>query len=296
VTKVEVTKILLATPKAAATSAGQDACLVHIYPTGPAIGSRFPLPGGALVVGRDEECDICIEDESVSRRHASLQPHGSDYYIIDLQSTNGTFVNERRVTAQKLKDGDYLHIGNCIYRFLAGGNIEASYHEEIHRLTIVDALTDVFNRRYLLEHLAQELTAAGRNGRCLSLAMFDVDWFKWINDNLGHLVGDFTLREMAAVAKNGVRQTDVLARYGGEEFAVVMADTGREQALAGAERLRQAVAVHPFSHYGKSFPVTVSIGVATFNGNNFATTRELIAAADANLLKAKEAGRNRVVG
>src|SRR5262249_16624742 len=147
--------------------------------------------------------------------HASLQPDGDDYYIIDLQSTNGTFVNETRVTAQKLRDGDYLHIGNCICRFLAGGNIEASYHEEIHRLTIIDALTDVFNRRYFLEFLAQELAGASRYRRPLSLAMFDADRFKLINDNLGHLAGDFTLREMAAIAKRNVRATDVIVRYGG---------------------------------------------------------------------------------
>ena len=260
------------------------------------MGARFPLRGVSLVVGRDEECDIRIPDESVSRRHASLQPDGEDYYIIDLHSTNGTFVNDVRVSAQKLQDGDYLHIGNCICRFLAGGNIEAQYHEEIHRLTIIDALTDVYNRRYFLEFLAQELAAASRYRRCLSLTMLDADRFKSINDNLGHLGGDFTLRELATLAKKNVRTTDVIARYGGEEFAVVMPDTNHEQALIGAERLRAAVAAHPFCYNGKSYPMTISIGVATFTGEDFMTTRELIAAADGNLLKAKETGRNRVIG
>jgi diguanylate cyclase (GGDEF)-like protein len=260
------------------------------------MGLRFPLRGAPLVVGRDEECDLRIQDESVSRRHASLQPDGDDYYIIDLQSTNGTFVNGVRVTAQKLKDGDYLHIGNCIYRFLAGGNIEAAYHEEIHRLTIIDALTDVFNRRYFMEFLAQELASASRYRRCLSLAMFDADRFKSINDNLGHLGGDFTLRELANLAKKSVRATDVIARYGGEEFAMVMTDTNRNQALAGAERLREGIAGHSFCYNGKAYPVTISVGVTTFSGEGFMTTRELIAAADAHLLKAKETGRNRVVG
>jgi diguanylate cyclase (GGDEF)-like protein len=293
---VDATKVLLQTDNPPEHKNGGDACLVHIYPSGPAMGSRFPLGNKPLIVGRDGECDIRINDESVSRRHASIQPDGTGYRIVDLHSTNGTFVNELRVSAQALRDGDYLHIGNCICRYLAGGNVEAQYHEEIHRLTIMDALTDVYNRRYLLEFLGHELASSIRYRRPLAFAMFDVDHFKAINDRLGHLGGDSTLRELAGAVKGILRATDILARYGGEEFAVVMPDTSREQALICGERLRDAVASYRFSYVEKTYPVSISVGISIFMAEEGITTAQLIGQADANLMRAKGAGRNRVEG
>ncbi len=117
------------------------------------------------MLGRGNDCDIRINDHSVSRRHARIQPGADGYYAVDLQSTNGTFVNDVPASICKLKDGDYLRVGNCIYRFLAGGNVEAEYHEEIYRLTIIDALTETHNKRYLLEFLDRELS---RSALCAS--------------------------------------------------------------------------------------------------------------------------------
>src|SRR5438552_8298891 len=122
----------------------------------------------------------------------------------------------------RLKDGDYLRVGNCICRFLAGGNVEAQYHEEIYRLTIIDALTEIPNKRFFLEFLDRELARTVRYHRPLSLILFDIDKFKVINDQLGHLAGDFTLREMASSLKAAIRKEELFARYGGEEFAVVL--------------------------------------------------------------------------
>src|SRR4029078_3549359 len=106
-----------------------------------------------------------IDADSVHRSHARKQPAADAYYAVDLQSTNGTFVNDVPASICKLKDGDYLRVGNCIYRFLAGGNVEAEYHEEIYRLTIIDALTDIHNKRYMLEFLDRELSRAARYSR-----------------------------------------------------------------------------------------------------------------------------------
>ena len=109
---------------------GREACLVHIYPTGPGMGARYALGDAPVVLGRGNDTDIRIHDNSVSRRHARIQPGADGYYAIDLQSTNGTFVNDVPASMYKLRDGDYLRVGNCIYRFLMGGNVEAEYHEE----------------------------------------------------------------------------------------------------------------------------------------------------------------------
>src|SRR5262249_43190695 len=145
--------------------------------------------------------------------------------VADLGSTNGTFLNDALVARAPLKDGDYLRVGNCIYRFLAGGNVEADYHEEIYRLTITDGLTQTHNKRYLLEFLDRELARSQRHTRPLSLVLFDIDRFKAINDELGHLAGDHVLRELAACVKAAVRREELFARYGGEEFAVVLPET-----------------------------------------------------------------------
>src|SRR5713226_9413475 len=228
----------------------REACLVHIYPTGMGMGTRYPLTTKTLVIGRDNECDIQIQDHSVSRRHARILTGADGYYAVDLQSTNGTFVNDVPASMCRLKDGDYLRIGNCIYRFLAGGNVEAEYHEEIYRLTIIDALTDIHNKRYLLEFLERELSRSARYRRPLALMMLDLDNFKALNDELGHLGGDFTLRELAAVVRAGIRKEELFARYGGEEFAVILPETTRDNAVIVAERVRGMVQDHPFRYEG----------------------------------------------
>ncbi len=271
---------------------GRTALLVHIYPTNQAMGSRYPLAGSPLEIGRDEDCDIVVDDHTVSRRHARITPAGDGYEVADLGSTNGTYVNNDRASPHPLRDGDYLRVGNCIFRFLAGGNIEAEYHEEIYRLTIIDGLTGLHNKRYLLEFLDRELARSERRGGPVSLVLFDIDHFKRVNDGLGHLAGDFILSELAARVRGVVRKDELFARYGGEEFAIALPGTSREEALAVAERVRLLVAQAPFAYRGRDWPVTVSLGVATAEGTDPVSPPELIGRADDRLYAAKNGGRN----
>jgi diguanylate cyclase (GGDEF)-like protein len=272
------------------------ACLVHIYPSGPGIGQRYALGELPVFLGRGEDCDIRITEHSVSRRHARIDCTANLYTAIDLQSTNGTFVNNVPTSRTQLKDGDYLRIGNCIFRFLAGGNVETEYHEEIYRLTIIDALTEVYNKRFLHEFLDREIARSKRHHRPLSLVMFDIDHFTAINDEVGHLGGDFTLRQLANTVKSKVRREDLFARYGGEEFAVILVEAPRDGALLMAERLRGLVEKQTFEFEGKTYPVTISLGVASTTGADGATADELIRRADEKLYEAKNGGRNRVAG
>jgi diguanylate cyclase (GGDEF)-like protein len=290
----KATETWVTAPDRLVSATRRDACVVHIYPTGPGMGTRYALTDAPMVIGRGNDCDIRINDHSVSRRHARVQPGADGYYAVDLQSTNGTFVNDVPASICKLKDGDYLRVGNCIYRFLAGGNVEAEYHEEIYRLTIIDALTEIHNKRYLLEFLDRELSRSARYGRPLALIMFDLDRFKTINEDLGHLGGDFTLREVASCVRFYVRKEELLARYGGEEFAVVLPETKLEGAVVVAERIRSQVEQRSFQYEGKAYPVTVSVGVAATNGEEALTPNDLINRADAKLFQAKHDGRNRV--
>jgi diguanylate cyclase (GGDEF)-like protein len=285
---------LIAIPRPLISTTNRQACLVHIYPTGPGMGSRYMLADTRLTLGRDSDCDICLSDLSVSRHHARIQPGMDGYYVVDLQSTNGTFVNDKAASMCKLKDGDYLRFGNWIFRYLTGGNVEADYHEEIYRLTIIDALTGIHNKRYLLDFLDRELARSARHRRPLSMGMLDIDHFKVINDQMGHLAGDYALRELAVIVKEAIRREELFARYGGEEFVIVWPETNREGAAQIGERLRDLVQQHPFGFEGRSFSVTVSIGIGSTDGEASLTPTDLLRRADEKLYAAKQAGRNRV--
>lgn len=274
----------------------QQACLVHIYPTGPNMGQRHPLGDQPVILGRGEDCEIRISDHSVSRRHARIDFHDDGYKAVDLQSTNGTFINNAPTGQAVLKDGDYLRIGNCIFRFLAGGNVEAEYHEEIYRLTIIDALTEIYNKRFFLEFIDREVARSSRHRRPLSLVMIDIDHFKNVNDDIGHLGGDYTLRELANMIKPKVRREDLFARYGGEEFALILVEAPLKGAMDLCERLRAVVEKRTFEFDGKTFSVTISLGVAATTGEDGLTANDLVRRADERLYEAKTAGRNRVAG
>ena len=291
----KVTDTWISAPKKLFSAATREACLVHIYPTGPTMGCRYPLTDRPLVIGRGDDCDIRLTDHSVSRKHARIEPSPEGYRVSDQNSTNGTFVNDKQLErGALLHDGDYLRVGNCIYRYLAGGNIEAEYHEEIYRLTILDGLTQIHNGRYLNEFLAREVVRSQRHNRPLSVLALDIDKFKTLNDSLGHLCGDFALRELANVLRGNVRQEDLFARCGGEEFVVVLVETTLEGAVVVAERLREAVEGHQFKFESTPINITVSIGVATTSGDATVTPTALRKAADEKLYEAKRTGRNRV--
>jgi diguanylate cyclase (GGDEF)-like protein len=282
-------------PLPAGRPAGAEAFLVRIHPPGPALGLRYPLGAEPAILGRLTACTIHDPDPSVSRMHARVerQPTGR-FRVADLGSRNGTFVNHARVDSAELGDGDYLRVGNAIYRFLAGGNIEAGYHEELHRLAVTDPLTGLPNRRALLEALERELARARRYGRPLAALLMDVDRFKEINDGMGHLAGDATLRALAALLGALVREGEVLARHGGDEFALALPEATAEQGHACGERLRRAVESHPFEYDGQRYAVTLSVGVGAASPGETATVPTLLARADGKLYESKRAGRNRV--
>jgi diguanylate cyclase (GGDEF)-like protein len=285
------------TPEVSPVRCGsQEACLVYIYPTGPRIGTRYQLKDDATLIGRNEDCQICNTDASVSRCHAKIvRDDEGNYYVIDLGSSNGTFINNAAQQGAKLRDGDYLRVGNCIYRFLGSGNLENDYHEEIYRLTVIDGLTQIFNRRYLMEFLEREVSRSLRHSRSLAVALIDIDHFKSVNDRLGHLGGDMALRELCSRVRSTIRPDDLLARYGGEEFAIVLPETDALTAVKIAEQIRVATKGRPFLFNGQHYSLTVSVGVAATPGEDGLTVASLLQRADENLYRAKSSGRDRVI-
>ncbi|MEM6793416.1 MAG: GGDEF domain-containing protein [Acidobacteriota bacterium] len=267
-----------------------EGCLVQIY--GGQLGRRFPITG-ELTIGREGSNTIVLDLDNVSRRHARCYPIDDQHCVIDLGSTNGTRVNGRPIRREtELRNGDLIQIGSAIFKFLSGGDIESLYHEEIYRLTIIDGLTQVHNKRYFLDFLEREMIRAQRHDRPLALILFDIDHFKRTNDENGHLAGDFVLRRLAERVAERVRREDLFARYGGEEFALVLTETTLHQAEPFAEEVRKRVEETGFTFDGVDLSATISLGIASSEERD--EPLELIKLADDRLYEAKRAGRNRV--
>jgi two-component system cell cycle response regulator len=268
---------------------GKEACLVVIY--GSELGKKYNLNAPSLVIGRSSKCDIQIDQESISRNHTKIVNTGKSILIRDLGSTNGTYVNDEPIDEYVMRDGDLIKIGRTIFKFLTGGNIENAYHEEIYRLTTIDGLTQIFNKRYFLETLEREIARSHRYRRELSLVMFDIDHFKKINDSFGHLAGDYALKHLAQTVKTRIRREDCFARYGGEEFSIVLPEIDGLNSKPFAEKIRQLVEATDFKFENTSMPLTISMGVATLDMDS-TDPQALIKRADDRLYEAKSSGRN----
>jgi diguanylate cyclase (GGDEF)-like protein len=170
----------------------------------------------------------------------------------------------------------------------------SALNKELLEISIADGLTQVYNRRYLMERLRQEVKRASRYGPAVSLLMIDIDHFKKVNDTFGHQAGDAVLAGVAGLIKWKLRETDLIARYGGEEFCVIATGTEQAGAVLLAERLRQLVAEAVFEHGGNRLMVTVSIGVVAWEPSLKDDYEQLIRRADKALYCAKDQGRNRV--
>jgi diguanylate cyclase (GGDEF)-like protein len=272
-----------------------DDCLVVIYaPIASDLGRRHVLDKELVSIGRDRENDIVLDSDSVSRRHARIEHRDGRIYVTDLDSTNGTYVNDDPdpVSNCQLRKGDQVKIGDTIFKYLSGSDVEAQYHETIFNMTITDGLTDVGNKKRLDQVVQKEIPRAVRHARALALLMIDIDHFKDVNDTYGHLAGDSVLRDMASIISKRLRPDDEIGRYGGEEFAAVLPETSLGGAVKIAEDLRKLVESHPFMVEGEQIKITVSIGVADLQPGM--DSKGFFRAADELLYKAKNGGRNRV--
>ena len=272
-----------------------EACLVLLHPPGPDIGRRTPLARQSYIIGRDTDADLVISRSAVSRQHAQLaRDEQGEWWAIDMGSTNGTFVNDEELTSRrKLKNGDFIKVGGVIFKYIDGDNIENLYYEEIYRMAIIDGLTQIFNKRYLLEFLDREIARCARYARPLALIMFDLDHFKRVNDDFGHLAGDYVLKRVAdLIQKKHIRKEECFARYGGEEFAIVLPDTPSDRGVILAEKIRQLIEESRFEFESNVIPVTVSMGVSQMQKGD--ACESFIVRTDEKLYLSKQNGRNRV--
>ncbi len=268
----------------------KQAMLVSI--AGPGFGQRKSLGEEPVELGRGVRCSWVIDSDSVSRRHAVVERCGDAHQIRDLGSTNGTYVNDERIQVCVLGDGDRVQVGKSVLKYLAGGNIESAYHEEIQRLMRFDGLTGVANRSHYEDALRIALQRDRVEPSPISLLLLDLDYFKSINDRFGHVAGDAVLRQFAATVSCVVPQPWFLARLGGEEFAILCPGTSVDGARALAERIRSVVADARFEFDGQRISLTVSIGLADRAPASRDGAADLYERADERLYAAKSAGRN----
>lgn len=270
---------------------GRPACLVVIV--GTKMGQQIHLDR-TLTFGRDPACGVHLDSDMISRRHAKVEAFNGVYQLDDLGSTNGSFVNDIKVTTTRLKDGDRVGLGKVLMKFLDSDNIEAEYHKEIYNLMTIDGLTGVSNKRHFNDSLASEFSRPASNATPMSVLVFDVDHFKQVNDTRGHAAGDAVLRQLARTARAAIPSQYLLGRVGGEEFAVVLPGVDVTTSLTLAEHLRAAVANQQFQFEQQLIPITISVGSATRAVGAQEGPLDLFKRADQALYRAKSSGRNRV--
>lgn len=267
-------------------------CLTQL--SGVGSGQVFDLSKQSLKIGRDRSCHIWIEDPHISRLHATVTHNGEETSIKDEGSTNGVFVNGKKIHECSLKNGDRVQIGT---RLFFKYSLEFADYQKVqnqkYQHANCDSVTKLYNRRFFTDIISKEFSYSKRTKNPLSLLMVDIDHFKKINDLHGHLVGDQILAKVGDLIKNSVRHENIACRYGGEEFAIILRSTGPLAAEQVAERIRKSIEESAMVSGTISINITVSIGIATYDHSNFQTFEELVKFADELLYESKLNGRNR---
>ncbi len=238
-----------------------------------------------------------LEDKNIGLELSSF-PEGktileqkNNLFEIEIKTGNIRRYCEFRVTP--LREGKVL---GYTY-FVRDISEQKKMMQELNRMASYDPLTQVYNRRRLLEEAEKELLRAKRHYRCFSVLMMDLDHFKNVNDQYGHLAGDEVIRSVIQSCREIIRATDIIGRYGGEEFIIVLSETGWENACQIAECIRELIAGLEVPFHGEIIRITVSIGVvAVLGSNDKISIRDIINKADQALYQAKNNGRNQVVG
>lgn len=265
--------------------------------TGARAGETVRLESDRIVIGRHrDEVDVWIGDRGVSRRHAMLE-RSSDgaFFLRDLESSNGTYVNGERVTGRRrLEDGDKIFLSNrIVLKFSLQDPLDEQFQRHMYESSVRDGLTGAYTRSFFEEQMRTAISFADRHDTDAALVLLDIDCFKDVNDRHGHVVGDEVLVELSDLLRSIVRTEDLLARYGGEEFAILLRHTNFSSVDCLTERIRTTVESATFEARDERVNITVSLGGALYEPAVMDDPKDWIAAADRALYDAKAAGRNR---
>ncbi len=261
---------------------------------GGEIGREYKLVGDEHVLGRSSPSTIRIQASSVSRKHARIlrvcEGKNEHYELIDLKSRNGTYVNNVPVVSARLNHGDKVQLGEVVFKFALHDEMDAKFHENVHRLIHYNQLTGLLTLEAFMHRLRAAIRRS-RHARPFTLAMTDLDGLKDVNDSYGHQAGQLVIREMGAMMRDTVRPQDSAGLYGGDEAILLFDHLRLERACELAERLRKRIETRVFECKDAQFQVTISQGLAEWPRHG-KTAEALIEAADKALYDAKDAGRN----
>jgi diguanylate cyclase (GGDEF)-like protein len=279
----------------APTYAAKDRALLTML-NGLNAGQVFRLDKPETLIGRAKDVGVRIEEVGISRHHARIvRTQDGPFLLEDLSSTNGVFINGKKIERSELATSDRIQIGpSAILRFAVLDAEEEDLACRLYESSTRDALTRAFNRKYLAERLVAEVAYAQRHETRVSVIMFDLDHFKQVNDSHGHMAGDVVLRVVAAQVSRLIRAEDVFARYGGEEFVIVVRGITQVNVAVFAERVRRSIEQLVIPLGDVKLRATASFGAGSLEECSEKNADALIKLADDRLYKAKLGGRNRV--
>jgi diguanylate cyclase (GGDEF)-like protein len=254
----------------------------------------FELNERGLILGRGIQCDVQLPSGAISRRHCKVSCVGQSVVVEDLASTNGTYLDNRRIERGFLSPSNQLRVGPFLLKLEYKGFMEIRAQNQLLEAARMDPLTGIANRGWFIAQAARLLAGTNDAGSVLTAVLVDIDRFKNVNDQFGHAAGDRVLRGVAEILQSEKRDDHLLGRFGGEEFVLLMPHTDRQDAFLLCDRARERVAKAHFEHEGIIINVNVSVGLATRRQGEIVSLDALIGEADAAMYRAKRLGRNRV--
>ena len=260
-------------------------------------GKRHKLKSGTMTIGRSPRADISLDDDRISGIHCVIKCTDNIIAIEDKGSTNGTYVDSQKIGSAHLPPGVAFQIGHSVMKIEYKDEAEIRLEESLVHRASIDSLTGIFNRQHFMSIASKEMAYARRYQQAVGIIMIDIDNFKRVNDNYGHLIGDFILAQVASIISEGKRAEDLFGRYGGEEFIILpRGEIEKEAIFNQCERIRKAVEKFEFCHADACVRLTISIGFHLSrpdNGKVESFLNGLIDKADHALYLSKEKGKNR---
>lgn len=259
-------------------------------------GKHFKIKPGTMTIGRSPQADISLDDDRVSGIHCAIKRTADSITIEDKESTNGTYVDSRKIIHAHLPTGVPFQVGRSVMKIEYKKEAEIQYEQSLGHKVSIDALSGIFNRRHFINLASKEISYARRYEQSVAIIMIGIDNFERINDTYGRSIGDLLVNQLADLIREKQRIEDLLGRYGGKTFIIcARGEVEKERIYRQCERFREAAERFKFCHPEACVEITISIGFHLDKpgiGKVELLMEELIDKAEQALNMAKKNGKN----